>query len=165
MLPVDKIRAVYPAIGDAGFRALVDNFYRRVEADPELRSVFPPDLAAGRERQYLFLRQVFGGPEAYSEQHGHPRLRMRHIPFAITRAARDAWLGHMLAAITESEIPEPHASVLRDYFERFSLDMINTPRPEPPAILQHAADPARATKRLDVVDPDVETKRLDVVEP
>ncbi len=153
MLPVDKIRAVYPAIGDAGFRALVDNFYRRVEADPFLRPVFPRDLAQGRERQYLFLCQVFGGPETYSEQHGHPRLRMRHMPFTITREARDLWLGHMLEAIAESEISEPHASVLRDYFERFSLDMINSPRPIPPAILQHAADPERTTKRLDIVEP------------
>src|SRR5688572_12853669 len=125
MLPITEIQKVYPAIGDTGFRALVDNFYRRVEADPELRSIFPPDLSSGRERQYLFLRQVFGGPGEYSERHGHPRLRMRHLLFVITREARDAWLGHMLAAIAESEIPEPHASVLRDYFERFSLDMIN----------------------------------------
>ncbi len=154
MLPVERIRAVYPAIGDAGFRALVDNFYRRVEADPILRPLFPADLAEGRERQYLFLRQVFGGPETYSERHGHPRLRMRHLPFAITREARDVWLGHMLAAIAESEIPEPHASTLREYFERFSLDMINTPRPNLPAILQHAMNPEHARRRLEVVDPE-----------
>ena len=125
MIPVADIIAVYPAIGDAGFRALVDAFYRRVEADPLLRTVFPPDLAEGREKQYLFLRQFFGGPAEYNERHGPPMLRRRHFPFPITRAARDAWLGHMLAAIDEVAIPEPHASVLRAYFERFSLDMIN----------------------------------------
>ena len=153
MSAADQIRAVYAAIGDAGFRTLVDNFYRRVEADPELRAIFPPDLAEGRERQYLFLRQVFGGPTEYSDRHGHPRLRMRHMPFAITRAARDAWFGHMRAAIEESGIPEPHATVLRDYFERFSFDMINTPRPEMPAILQRAAEPRTTSKPLDVLEP------------
>ena len=155
MLPVTEIQKVYPAIGDAGFRKLVDNFYRRVEADPLLRPIFPPDLASGRERQYLFLRQVFGGPGEYSERHGHPRLRMRHLPFAITREARDAWVGHMLAAIEESSIPEPHASVLRDYFERFSVDMIN--RPSAGTETAHV-DPMRPNPRAQP------TRRLDLVE-
>ncbi len=78
---------------------------------------------------------------------------MRHLPFTITREARDAWLGHMLAAIEETGIPEPHASVLREYFERFSLDMINSPHPSTPAILQRAAEPPPTPKRLDVVEP------------
>jgi hemoglobin len=127
MMPIAQIQAVYAAIGDEGFRALVEAFYRRVEEDPVLRAVFPPDLSEGRERQYLFLRQYFGGPTEYSERHGHPRLRMRHVPFAINREARDHWVAHMKEAIEEVGIPEPHATVLRDYFERFSLDMINRP--------------------------------------
>jgi hemoglobin len=125
MLPADKIQRIYQDIGDEGFRALVEAFYRRVEADPLLRAIFPADLSNGRERQYLFLRQFFGGPAEYSERHGHPMLRRRHFPFAITREARDHWLGHMLAAIDEVGIPEPHASLMREYFERFSLEMIN----------------------------------------
>jgi hemoglobin len=153
MLPINEVRRVYPAIGDKGFRALVEAFYRRVEADPLLRPMFPPDLTAGKERQYLFLRQVFGGPPEYSEQRGHPRLGMRHLPFAITREARDAWVGHMLAAIEEVGIPEPQASVLRDYFERFSLDLINR-HPEG----MQAPNPMRPVRtevprvRLDLVD-------------
>lgn len=125
MQPLAQIEAVYPAVGDAGFRALVDVFYRRVEADPVLRPIFPPDLANGRERQYLFLRQYFGGPAEYSARYGHPQLRQRHAPFRITREARDVWMRHMHAAIDEVKIPEPHASVLRAYFEQFSLAMVN----------------------------------------
>ena len=75
--------------------------------------------------QYLFLRQYFGGPAEYSERYGHPQLRARHLPFTITRAARDVWLSHMMAAIDEVGIPEPHASVMRQYFEAFSIAMIN----------------------------------------
>src|SRR3954451_488282 len=118
---------LYEALGDDVFRTLVEVFYRRVEADSELRAIFPPDLTEGKERQYLFLTQYFGGPERYNERHGPPMLRRRHFPFAITPAARDRWLGHMLAAIEEVGIPEPYAAILRDYFERFSLFMINRP--------------------------------------
>jgi len=131
MLPVDRIpplaqrQRVYEAVGDGGFRALVEAFYRRVEGDPVLRPIFPANLAEGRERQYLFLRQYFGGPAEYSERYGHPQLRARHLPFTITRAARDVWLSHMMAAIDEVGIPEPHASVMRQYFEAFSIAMIN----------------------------------------
>ncbi|HZT08812.1 MAG TPA: globin [Chloroflexota bacterium] len=140
MFPIDEIQAVYGAIGDEGFRALVEAFYRRVENDPLLRQIFPADLAEGRERQYLFLRQYFGGPAEYSARYGHPQLRRRHLPFAITRAARDVWLGHMLAAIDEVAIPEPHASLMRRYFERFSLDMIN--RDDAGAVAPLTAGPA-----------------------
>ena len=128
-MSIQQIQAVYPALGDETFRALVEEFYRRVEADPDLRPVFPSDLAEGRERQYLFLRQYFGGPPEYSERHGHPRLRMRHLPFSITREARDRWVAHMNEAIEVVGIPEPHASVMRDYFEQFSFAMINRETP------------------------------------
>jgi hemoglobin len=125
MMPIADIQQIYADIGDAGFRALVEAFYRRVEADESLRAIFPPDLTNGRERQYLFLRQFFGGPPEYNERHGPPMLRRRHFPFAITREAQEAWLRHMLAAIDEVAIPEPHASTMRQYFERFSVEMIN----------------------------------------
>src|SRR5262245_10111678 len=126
MMSVTSIQAVYPALGDAGFRALVEAFYRRVEADPPLRAIFPADLTHGKEHQYLFLRQYFGGPDEYSQQFGHPQLRRRHMPFPVTRELRDRWVTHMGAAIDETAIPEPHAGVMREYFERFSLAMINT---------------------------------------
>jgi hemoglobin len=117
---------VYAAIGgDETFRRLVDAFYRRVEADPLLRSLFPADLDDGKERQFLFLTQYFGGPDRYSQVRGHPRLRMRHLPFSIGQRERDAWLGHMLAAIDEVGIPDPYASVMREYFDRASAFMMN----------------------------------------
>ena len=131
-MPFAEVQRVYEAIGDAGFRTLVEVFYRRVEQDPVLRPIFPPDLTEGKERQYLFLRQYFGGPAEYNERHGPPMLRRRHFPFAITRQARDVWVGHMLAAIDEAQIPEPHAALMRAYFERFSFDMINQPDPDSP---------------------------------
>jgi hemoglobin len=126
MFPIETPK-LYDALGDDRFRSLVEAFYRRVEADPELRAIFPPDLTEGKERQYLFLTQYFGGPPRYNERYGPPFLRRRHFPFAITREARDRWITHMLAAIEEVEIPEPYAGILRDYFERFSLAMINRP--------------------------------------
>lgn len=111
--------------GDAIFRQLVDEFYARVEADPVLRPMFPEDMNEGKEWQYLFLIQLFGGPGQYSEVRGHPRLRMRHMPFAIDQTARDHWLAHMLAAIDAVGIGDPARSTMIEYFERASTFMIN----------------------------------------
>jgi len=124
---------VYELVGgDVTFRALVDEFYRRVEADDALRALFPDDLAAGKEGQFLFLTQFFGGPARYAEQRGHPRLRMRHFPFAIDRHARSRWLSHMLAAIDVVGVQEPMRTIMRDYFERASEHMINVQEPLSP---------------------------------
>ncbi len=117
---------VYEIIGAEGFRRLVDVFYARVAADERLRAMFPDDLEPGKQWQYLFLMQYFGGPQSYVATRGHPRLRMRHAPFRIDTAARDAWVGHMLAAIDAAEIPEPARSVMRQYFERAATFMINS---------------------------------------
>jgi hemoglobin len=117
---------IYEVVGgDETFRKLVDRFYARVEADPKLRPMFPEDLEPGKQWQYLFLAQFFGGPQRYNEERGHPRLRMRHGGFPINQEARDAWLSHMLAAIDEVGIQEPARTVMRDYFERGSAFMIN----------------------------------------
>ena len=120
-----QARSIYEAVGDATFQALTAAFYRRVAADPLLLPMFPDDLAGSEQRQYLFLVQYFGGPGTYSELHGHPRLRMRHFPFPIGMAERNAWLGHMLAAIEEDGVPEPYAGAMRGYFENASLAMMN----------------------------------------
>jgi hemoglobin len=121
---------VYEFVGGAEtFRRLVNEFYARVEADAALRRLFPEDLEPGKEYQFLFLTQYFGGPAIYSERRGHPRLRMRHMPFAIDQQARDAWLSHMLAAIDAIAIAEPARSVMCEYFERASEAMINTYQP------------------------------------
>jgi hemoglobin len=112
--------------GDAPFRRMVQRFYDRIEQDPLLRPMFPADLNAGREHQFLFITQYFGGPARYQELRGHPRLRMRHNPFPIDSAARDAWVGHMLAALEEAGFPEEVKPAMREYFERAATFMINT---------------------------------------
>jgi hemoglobin len=111
--------------GDETFQRLVDAFYARVERDPLLRPLFPPDLAPGKEKQFLFLTQYWGGPPRYEALRGHPRLRMRHAPFTIGQAERDAWVANVLAAIDEVGIPEPARSQLREYFDDGATFMIN----------------------------------------
>jgi hemoglobin len=108
------------------FRRLVDAFYRGVETDPVLRPMYPDDLTESREHLALFLAQYFGGPGTYSERRGHPRLRMRHLPFTIDAAARDAWLRHMRAAVEEAGIPEPAHGVLLAYFTQVADFLVNT---------------------------------------
>ena len=102
--PPDRSLSVYEAAGGiAFFRALVDVFYREVEADPVLLSLYPEphDLAPARERLTLFLAQYWGGPTTYSDERGHPRLRMRHNLFAIGEEERDHWLAAMHVALDE----------------------------------------------------------------
>lgn len=123
--PITIDAQAYEALGDDLFRRLVAAFYRRVGADPLLRPMFPADLEASRERQYLFLIQYFGGPRTYSDLYGHPRLRMRHFPFPIGLSERNAWLNNMLEAIDEVAVPEPWAEMMRQYFERASIAMMN----------------------------------------
>jgi hemoglobin len=124
-------RNIYEDLGgDAIFRQLVERFYQRVEHDPRLRPMFPEDMEPGKEHQFLFLTQYFGGPPRYQAVRGHPRLRMRHNPFPIGQQERDAWLEHMLAAIDEVGIPEPARSVMRTYFEQAATAMVNRVIPE-----------------------------------
>lgn len=120
-------KPVYELVGGADtIRELVDVFYAKVEADEDLRAIFPEDLEPGKRWQYLFLMQLFGGPTEYSEERGHPRLRMRHAPFRIDKDARDAWLRYMLEAMDEVGIEEPAKSTMRGYFEKASTHMVNT---------------------------------------
>jgi hemoglobin len=122
----DDTRTLYELIGGSPtFLRLVESFYRRVEADPVLRPMFPPDLEDGKHAQFLFLMQYFGGPQTYIEQRGHPRLRMRHAPFPIDQQAQQHWLNHMLAAIDDVQIAEPMRTEMREYFIRGSEFMIN----------------------------------------
>jgi len=127
---VNQTRSLYESIGgDATFHRLVDAFYRRIEADSLLRPLFPVDMTPGKEGQFLFLTQYFGGPQRYTEQRGRPFLRMRHMPFAIGEQERDVWVGHMLAAIDDVGISEPYRAVMREYFARGATFMINQPLP------------------------------------
>jgi hemoglobin len=115
--------------GEETFRVLVRRFYARVATDPILRAVYPDeDLSGATERLTLFLIQYWGGPATYSDQRGHPRLRMRHQPFVIGQAERDAWLGHMKAAVASLDLAPAVRKALLDYFETASTAMINAPR-------------------------------------
>lgn len=93
--------------GTPFFEALVARFYESVASDPVLRAVYPDaDLGPAQRRLTLFLIQYWGGPSTYDEERGHPRLRMRHAPFAIGPLERDRWLVHMRAAIAEMAAPD-----------------------------------------------------------
>ena len=116
--------------GEETFRLMVKRFYLRVAKDPLLRPLYPEeDLASATERLTLFLIQYWGGPSTYSELRGHPRLRMRHQPFAIAQAERDAWFGHMTAAVDSLDLAPALRKALLDYFETASTAMINQPAP------------------------------------
>jgi hemoglobin len=119
----------YDAVGgEETFRRLVHHFYAGVAEDPLLRPLYPePDLAGAEERLRMFLVQYWGGPRTYQERRGHPRLRMRHAPFAIGIAERDAWLRHMRAAVDALELPESAAVMLWDYLEMAAHSMVNQP--------------------------------------
>jgi len=113
--------------GRATFEKLVRAFYVGVADDPVLLPMYPeqPDLEGAIQRLTGFLEQYWGGPGTYSEQRGHPRLRMRHQPFAVTPEARDHWLQHMRAAIDTLDLSPLHESMLWDYLERAAHAMVN----------------------------------------
>ncbi|MCO1599167.1 globin [Micromonospora sp. RHAY321] len=111
--------------GEPTFRKLVDEFYAGVATDPLLRPMYPDDLAPAADRMTLFLMQYWGGPNTYSAQRGHPRLRMRHAPFRIGAAERDAWLRHMRNAVDRLDLEPQVAGALWDYLERAAYFMVN----------------------------------------
>ena len=124
---------VYEAVGGHRFFVeLVDRFYAGVADDPILLPLYPDqhDLSGARERLTLFLVQYWGGPTTYSDTRGHPRLRMRHVPFAIGAAERDAWLAHMTRAVDETiaaveDLPPGLAERFVDYFTMAADHLIN----------------------------------------
>ena len=111
--------------GQQFFDALVDRFYAGVADDPLLRPLYPEDLTPPRRHLALFLAQYWGGPRTYSEERGHPRLRMRHLPFRIRMAERNAWLGHMRASVEASSAAVDDRSALLAYFESAATSLIN----------------------------------------
>jgi hemoglobin len=118
----------YEAIGGARtIERIVHRFYLGVRADPLLRAIYPEeDLAPAEDRFTKFLIQYWGGPTTYSQERGHPRLRMRHAPFAVTHEAREHWLRHFRAGLDEVGLPAPLDAQFWDYVERASLMMVNT---------------------------------------
>jgi hemoglobin len=116
--------------GEETFTRLIDRFYAGVAADPVLRPLYPEDdeeLAQAAEHLRLFLIQYWGGPAWYNERRGHPRLRLRHAPFPIGPAEREAWMRHMLDAIDSLELPRPVRAAFVDYFGRAATAMMNQP--------------------------------------
>ena len=115
---------MYEAVGGMPFfEGLVDRFYDGVAADPELLALYPEpeDLTGARHRLTLFLAQYWGGPATYSEERGHPRLRMRHAPFPIDGDARDRWLAHMTAAL-DAMAPAPELRARFDEYFAFAAE-------------------------------------------
>lgn len=117
----------YQAVGgDDTFRRLVAAFYRGVAEDAVLRPLYPEeDLGPAEERFRLFLQQYWGGPRTYSDQRGHPRLRMRHAPFRVGVGERDAWLRRMRDAMDEVALPAEYDAAMWDYFVRAADFMVN----------------------------------------
>jgi hemoglobin len=112
--------------GDNTFRTLVSRFYDGVADDPLLRPLYPEeDLLPAAERLTLFLIQYWGGPTTYSDTRGHPRLRMRHVPFHVGPSARDAWLRHMFGALDSLALDPDDDAELRSYFTTAAYSMQN----------------------------------------
>lgn len=117
---------VYAVIGEDGFARLVRAFYAQVPGDDILGPMYPADDLDGAEvRLRDFLVGRFGGPPRYMEQRGHPRLRMRHMPFAIDMAGRNRWVTLMDRALVEAALPEEAVAVLQPFFHHMATFMIN----------------------------------------
>ena len=113
--------------GRETFRKLAQQFYAGVAGDPELRALYPQsDLDPAELRFRMFLEQYWGGPSTYSQERGHPRLRIRHAPFKITITQRDRWLKHMMAAVDSLDLVPENDLILRDYFDRAAQSLVNS---------------------------------------
>lgn len=114
--------------GHETFAKIIHVFYQGVAADPVLRAMYPEeDLGPAERRMLLFTEQYWGGPRTYLEERGHPRLRMRHMPFAVTPEARDRWLAAMRLGVDSVELSPLHRDTLWDYMERAAHSMVNAP--------------------------------------
>lgn len=145
----------YDLVGGAEtFRRLVHRFYQGVADDPLLRPLYPePELSGAEDRLRMFLEQYWGGPKTYGEQRGHPRLRMRHVPFRIGLAERDAWLAHMRDAIDELDLPPEYDAILWKYLTVAADSLVNDfdgAAATGPAPAGHA-DSGNATKSLPII--------------
>jgi hemoglobin len=129
---VTEEQPLFERVDEAFFVRLVDRFYAGVMADPVLAPLYPPgDVEGAKWRLRSFLVQFWGGPTTYSDERGHPRLRMRHAPFAIGAAQRDAWFRHMATAVGEAadagEISADDEARMLSYFHRAAEHMVNRP--------------------------------------
>ncbi|WP_339702564.1 cyanoglobin [Algoriphagus aquimarinus] len=118
-------QTIYHLIGEEKIRLLTSYFYQEVSKNDALKKLYPDDLAPAQERLFLFLLQVFGGPETYSGQRGHPRLRMRHAKWKIDAAMRDHWMNAMLVALDQLELETNIREAMMSYFVKAANHMIN----------------------------------------
>ena len=119
---------IYARIGEDGFQRLVAAFYAQVPGDDILGAMYPADDLPGAEQRLRdFLVGRFGGPRRYEEARGHPRLRMRHMPFQLNQAARDRWVQLMDRALDQAELPADAVSLLRQFFHHMATFLMNTP--------------------------------------
>ena len=127
---------VYETVGGQRFfDELVDRFYDAVDHDTLLRPMYPNDMGPSRRRLAGFLAQYWGGPPLYSDERGHPRLRMRHLPFVIGQAERDAWMEHMTASLNAATIadgsgrplPDEIRAAMYDHFDNAATHLLNQP--------------------------------------
>jgi hemoglobin len=117
---------VFEAIGNDGFTRLIAAFYKQIPGDDILGPMYKGrDMAAAEKRLRDFLIYRFGGPQHYIEERGHPRLRMRHVPFVIDQVARDRWMTLMKKALDETKLPEPAAQVLATFLDSTATAMMN----------------------------------------
>ncbi|MEJ7742278.1 MAG: globin [Nocardioidaceae bacterium] len=145
-MTTSQTQSFYDAVGGhETFVRLVRSFYAGVAADPELRAVYPEDdLGPAEVRFRMFLEQYWGGPTTYSEQRGHPRLGMRHAPFAVTPRARDLWLSHMHTALQESGMSDEQVAEFWAYVSRAAHFLVNSqdePESKPQLIAIEEAPP------------------------
>jgi hemoglobin len=122
----DPVSVIFGAIQqEEPFFRLVDEFYARIENEALLRPLYPEDLEDSKKKLALFLIQRMGGRTTYSDERGHPRMRMRHMPFKIGPAERDAWLRCMFAALQSTPEFAPHKQTLEHYFADFATFLMN----------------------------------------
>lgn len=119
-------RTPYDVIGQDALYALIDDFYTRVAQDDRINHLFPGDFEETARKQKQFLTQFLGGPQYYTEEHGHPMLRARHLPFRITNYERDAWLDNMQQAITHAQLPKEVGDYLYERLRLTANHMVNS---------------------------------------
>ncbi|WP_425574553.1 globin [Nesterenkonia halobia] len=126
--PGGEQQSFYEAVGGhETFARIVEVFYEQVAEDPDFRALYPEeDLEPAKRRLLMFLEQYWGGPRTYQEERGHPRLRMRHMPFQVDAWARDTWLRYMRRAVDAVELSPLHDEILWDYLSRAAHSMVNS---------------------------------------
>lgn len=120
-----EFQTIYESLGEAKIKALVHHFYQKVADTPELLALYPEELEPAEERLFLFLQQVFGGPQTYSEQRGHPMLRKRHFQWEIDGNLRNSWLNCMFASMDKVEMDQNTKEAMMKYFVQVANHMVN----------------------------------------